>query len=236
MKIIPAIDLRDGHCVQLVGGDPLHERLRLPDPVAQARAFEHDGASLLHVVDLDRALGRGTNLQAVKSIIEAVRIPVQVGGGIRDFEGVDDLLNAGASKVVVGTRAVKDEQFLNEAAKRYGARILVAVDARGDEIVVKGWTEGSGRKLHEFVSHLDPLSLGGLLYTDVGREGRMGGANVDGVRAIAQKIHTPLIASGGIRSIEDLKELKAAGAWGAVIGMALYTGAFNLQDAMKAVE
>lgn len=236
MKIIPAIDLKDGHCVQLVGGDLAQERIRLPDPVSQALAFEAQGAEILHVVDLDRALGRGSNLQLVKMILETLSIPVQVGGGIRMFEDIDYLLECGAAKVVLGTRAVKDAQFLREAAQRYGDRLTVAVDARGEEIVVKGWTEGSGRTLAEFAKSVDGLGLGTLLYTDVGKEGRLQGPNIDEVQRLAASVKTRVLASGGIRSLDDLKALKKAGAWGAVVGMAFYTGAFSLAAAREAVK
>lgn len=236
MKFIPSIDLRDGHCVQLVGGDLTQEKVRLPDAIAQAKAFEADGAEILHVVDLDRALGRGSNLQVVRHILESVRIPVQVGGGIRVFEDIDYLLDCGAAKVVLGTRAVKDLQFLEEAADRYGNRLTIAVDARGDEIVVKGWTEGSGRTLHDFARQVDGLGVGSILYTDVGREGRMQGPNVDNVRKLTSSLKTRVLASGGIRNVADLVELKKAGAWGAVVGMALYTGAIATPAAKEALK
>lgn len=236
MKIIPAIDLKDGHCVQLVGGDIAQERVRLPDPVAQAVEFERQGAEILHVVDLDRALGRGANTQIVKTILESVTIPVQVGGGIRMFEDIDYLLECGAAKVILGTRAVHDPQFLREAADRYGTRLTIAVDARGEEIVVHGWTEGSGRKLSEFAREVDALGIGALLYTDVGREGRLGGPNLPEVQRLASTCKTRVLASGGIRSTDDLLALKKTGAWGAVLGMALYTGQISLGAAKEAVK
>lgn len=236
MKIIPAIDLKDGHCVQLVGGDIAQERVRLPDPVAQALAFEAQGAEILHVVDLDRALGRGSNVRLVQMILETVSIPVQVGGGIRMFEDIDYLLECGAAKVILGTRAVKDPQFLREAAERYGSRLTIAVDARGEEIVVKGWTEGSGRKLSEFAQEVDNLGIGTLLYTDVGKEGRLAGPNLAEVQRLVSLCKTRVLASGGIRSIDDLVALKKAGAWGAVVGMAVYTGAISLAAAKEAVK
>lgn len=235
MKVIPAIDLKDGQCVQLVGGDITRERVRVPDAVEQALAFSRSGASMLHVVDIDRALGRGSNQQIVRSIIEAVDVPLQVGGGIRDFEAIDDLLNAGASKVVLGTRAVKDPTFLVDAAGRYGNRLVVAVDARGTDIVINGWTAKGGRSLLEFAREIDRMNLAGFLYTDVEREGRMEGPNVRQVRELCENVKTPVIASGGIRSVDDLRQLKDAGAWGCVVGMALYTGAFNVREAEKAV-
>lgn len=235
-QIVPAVDLREGKCVQLVGGDYNAERIRLPDPLAVARDWQRKGAPWLHVVDLDRATGRGSNLQIVKRILEEAEVPVSVGGGIRHTEDIDELLNAGAARVVVGTRAVTDRPWLEHCAARYGKRLAVAVDARGDEVVIKGWSEGSGRKLLEFAREIDGLGLGAILYTDVGREGQMTGANVDGVRHLAHHLTTPVIASGGIASHADLVHLRDAGALGAVLGMSLYTGAIDLEKSTRLLE
>ena len=232
MHVIPAVDLLGGACVQLEGGDVAREKVRLDDPVAEAARWRGLGAEWLHVVDLDRALERGSNLRTVQRLIEEVPAKVQVGGGVRQFEDVDALLNAGAARVVVGTRAVKDPVFLREAAKRYGARLVVAVDARGDEIVVRGWQEGSGRSLLEFAREAAALRVGGLLYTDVGKEGRLGGPNVDMVAALAGAVDVPVVASGGIATDDDLARLAEAGAWGAVVGMAAYTGKIDMKAAM----
>ncbi|MHB8606569.1 MAG: 1-(5-phosphoribosyl)-5-[(5-phosphoribosylamino)methylideneamino]imidazole-4-carboxamide isomerase [Thermoplasmatota archaeon] len=232
MIAIPAIDLRDGMAVQLVGGDLKHEKVRLPDPVGEAVKWQERGAEWLHVVDLDRALARGNNLRIIERILESTTMRVQVGGGVRFFEDIDALLNMGAARVVVGTRAITDSEFLTEAAHRYGKRLVVAVDARGDDIQVKGWTEGSGKSLDDFAKRLSLLGLGGLLYTDVGREGRLAGANVERVgRLVTDAAPTPIIASGGVASTHELVALQQAGAWGCVIGMAFYTGKIQFEDA-----
>lgn len=233
MFVIPAVDLLGGACVQLEGGDVSKEKVRVDDPVAAAARWHALGAEWLHVVDLDRALERGSNLITVQRIMEKVPLKVQVGGGIRQFEDVDAMLNANAARVVVGTRAVRDPVFLREAAARYGNRLVVAVDAKGDEILVRGWQEGSGRSLLGFAKEASALGVGGLLYTDVGREGRMGGPNVDMVGELAGAVKVPVIASGGITTMEDLAELAEAGAWGAVVGMAAYTGRLDMKTAIE---
>lgn len=233
MHVIPAVDLLDGACVQLEGGDVTKEKIRLDQPVAEAARWHWMGAEWLHVVDLDRALERGSNLRTVQLIIEGVPIKVQVGGGIRQFDDIDAMLNAGAARVVVGTRAVKDATFLREAVTRYGKRLVVAVDAKGDHIVVRGWQEDSGRSLLEFAREAADLGVGGLLYTDVGKEGRLGGPNVEMVAQLADAVDVPVVASGGITTMTDLERLAEAGAWGAVVGMAAYTGRLDMKAAIE---
>lgn len=233
---IPAVDIRGGRCVQLVGGDPGEESVSRPDPVAEALRWEERGARWLHVVDLDAALGEGSNLPTVRELLDEVRIPVQVGGGLRSMDDVQEILDAGARRAVVGTRAVKDPAFLEEAGASFGDALVVAVDARGREIVVEGWTEGSGQDLLAFAQGADEAGVGGLLYTDVGREGRKTGANVEGVRALVDHVRVPVIASGGIADVTDLRSLADAGAWGAVVGMAFYDGSLGFEEALEVTQ
>jgi phosphoribosylformimino-5-aminoimidazole carboxamide ribotide isomerase len=234
MEVIPAIDLKEGAAVQLVGGDIHQERVHVDDPVAKALEFAEQGARWLHIIDLDRALGTGNNLQLIKRLLEEVpRVRFQVGGGIRFTEDIDDLLMAGAARVVVGTRAVTDDKWFAHVCDRYGDRILAAVDVKDDEILIQAWKESSGKKLHEWAKVADAAGVGGFLYTDVAKEGRLGGANVAGVDALVKAVKKPVIASGGIRHVEDLKHLAKAGAWGAVVGMAAYTGSLDLPAAHK---
>lgn len=228
MEVIPAIDLKDGACVQLVGGDVHQERVHVDDPVAQAQKFIDQGARWIHVVDLDRALGTGNNLQVIKRLLELPGARFQVGGGIRFTEDIDALFECNAARVVVGTRAVTDDKWFAHVCERYGDRILAAIDARGDDILIKGWQESSGKKLHDWAQKADKLGLGGLLYTDVAREGRLGGPNVEGVAGLVKKVKAPVIASGGVRDLDDLQALWEAGAWGVVVGMAAYTGGLDL--------
>ena len=234
MEVIPAIDLRNGAAVQLVGGDVRHEKVRVDDPAEQAREFVRKGARWIHIVDLDRALGLGNNLQVIKSILEAVpQARVQVGGGVRFTEDIDDLFMAGAARVVVGTRAVMDEKWFAHCCGRYGERLFAAVDARGEDILVKGWQESSGRNLMEWARKADAQGVGGFLYTDVAKEGRMAGVNEEDVKRLASAVRRPVIASGGVRGMDDLRALERAGAWGVVVGMAAYTGSLDLAEAFK---
>ena len=231
MEIIPAIDLKDGACVQLVGGDVRQEKVRIDDPVGQARRFVEQGAKWIHVVDLDRALGIGNNLQLIKKILEVPGARFQVGGGIRFTEDIDALLEANAARVVIGTRAVTDDKWFAHVCERYGDRVIAAVDARGDDILINGWQESSGKKLHEWAQQADRLGLGGFLYTDVAKEGRLGGANAEAVAGLVKRVKAPVIASGGVRGMDDLQSLWEGGAWGVVVGMAAYTGSLDLPAA-----
>ena len=234
MEVIPAIDLRNGAAVQLVGGDVRQEKVRVEDPAEQAREFVRKGARWIHIVDLDRALGLGNNMQVIKGILEAVpQVKVQVGGGVRFTEDIDALLEANAARVVVGTRAVTDDKWFAHVCGRYGDRVYAAVDARGEDILIKGWQESSGRDLMAWARKADAQGVGGFLYTDVAKEGRMGGVNAAGVKRLATAVRRPVIASGGVGGMDDLRALEAAGAWGVVVGMAAYTGALDLAEAFK---
>lgn len=233
MEVIPAIDIRGGACVQLVGGDVTKEKVHIDDPVAQARKFIDMGAKWIHVVDLDRALGTGNNMQVIKRILELPNARFQVGGGLRFTEDIDDLLAANAARVVVGTRAVTDDKWFAHVCERYGNRIYAAVDARGDDILIKGWTESSGKKLLPWAKEADKLGVGGFLYTDVALEGRMGGVNARSVETLAKAVDVPVIASGGVSGMEDLQELWEAHAWGVVVGMAAYTGKLDVAGAIR---
>jgi phosphoribosylformimino-5-aminoimidazole carboxamide ribotide isomerase len=227
MIVYPAIDLRGGRVVQLIGGRTEHERVNLPDPVAVARRFVEQGFRALHVVDLDGALQEGGNATAIRSIIGAVDVPVQVGGGVRDDETVRGWLAAGAARVIVGTRAIEDRAWLEDTAQRFPDRVVVAADVRNGAIVTHGWKRSSGVPLADFLGSVDALPLAGLLVTDVGREGRLAGVDAELFGVVAATAPAPIIAAGGIRSLQDLRDLDAAGIAGAVVGTALYTGAID---------
>jgi phosphoribosylformimino-5-aminoimidazole carboxamide ribotide isomerase len=223
-----AIDLQCGRVVQLVGGRPDTARVSLPDPAAVARKWADAGFAALHVVDLDAALGSGDNAAAIDAILAAAgALPVQVGGGVRTTERAEALLASGAARVVVGTRAIEDRTWLDQLATRFTNRIVVAADVRGDDIVVRGWTAGTGRRAAEFLASLADLSLAAALVTDVGREGSMVGADVARFDELVRAAPLPLLASGGIAGEADLCALAEIGAAGAVLGMALYTGALD---------
>lgn len=227
MIAIPAIDLREGACVQLVGGDYARERVRLPDPEAVARRWLGAGFRRLHVVDLDAATGRGENTELVARIAALPGAAVQAGGGLGDAAAVRRVLRAGAVAAVVGTRAIQDPEWLAALAAAEPGRVIVAADVRGREVVVKGWTAGSGLEVLDLAARVEALPLAGLLVTAVHQEGRLAGPDLELVRAVAARSRHPVQASGGIGSLEDLRDLERAGAAGAVIGMALYVGALD---------
>jgi phosphoribosylformimino-5-aminoimidazole carboxamide ribotide isomerase len=242
MNIWAAIDLRGGEAVQLVGGDPSEEPVRLPDPAAVAERWLDAGFRHLHVVDLDAALGDGRNDEAVAAIAAVVRerreagrgvALLQVGGGLRDDDAVARALELGAHRCMVGTRAVEDRPWLQAAAERWPERIVVAADVRDREVVTHGWTEGTAHHAHGFVASLDPLPLAGVLVTDVGREGQQEGADDGLFRDLAGATRHPVMAAGGVTTRGDLAALAAAGVAGAVLGMALYTGRLDPADALE---
>ncbi|MDQ3264161.1 MAG: HisA/HisF-related TIM barrel protein [Myxococcota bacterium] len=234
MRAVPAIDLREGACVQLVGGEYAAERVRIPDPLTALARWREAGFRALHVVDLDAAMGVGSNTGVVTSLLErAPDLEISVGGGVRDEAAVEALLAAGAAEVVVGTRAIEDEPWLRALASRAAGRITVAVDVRGDEVVTRGWTFGSGRKIDAVVEALGGLPLAALLVTAVHREGRLAGPEVPLIARLTAATRIPVIASGGVTTLDDLRALRDAGAARAVIGMALYTGALDAESVAR---
>jgi phosphoribosylformimino-5-aminoimidazole carboxamide ribotide isomerase len=229
----PAVDLKGGRCVQLVGGRPEDERVSLPDPVGVAEDWWAQGFGILHLVDLDAALGSVDNLPLLRRLLAATPAETQVGGGIRDDARAEALLEAGADRIVVGTRALDDPDWLADLAGRHPGRIVVAADTRDGQVLRKGWTEGAGTTLGELLARLTDLPLAGVLSTDVGREGRAAGidaaATADTVRASAH----PVWISGGVSSMADLEHLERSGAAGAVLGMALYTGRLDAAEVAR---
>jgi phosphoribosylformimino-5-aminoimidazole carboxamide ribotide isomerase len=227
MIVIPAIDLRGGYCVQLVGGDYAEEKIRLDDPPAVAREWVRTGFSRLHVVDLDAATGRGANRDVIRDILRDVDVPVQVGGGIRDEAQIDRLLDDGATWVVVGTRAIEDEDWRGEMAHRFPGRLIVAADVRERNVVTRGWAETSQLNVIDFMESLAGLPLAGVLVTAVHMEGLMGGTDLPLMEDVADASDWPVFASGGVSSADDLRALEHRGVAGAVLGMALYTGVLD---------
>ena len=227
MIVIPAVDLRDGACVQLVGGSYADERVREDDPLAVARRWSDAGFSHLHVVDLDAATGRGSNATIVADLLRDRTADVQVGGGVRTTEHVEELLHAGARRVVVGTRAIEDAEWLLGVAASHPGRVVVAADVRERHVVTRGWTTTTRRDVVSFVDDLAEHPLAALLVTAVHREGLMDGVDIHLMEDVVAASHVPVFASGGVGSRRDLDDLAEAGVAGVVIGMALYTGALN---------
>jgi phosphoribosylformimino-5-aminoimidazole carboxamide ribotide isomerase len=223
----PAVDLRGGRCVQLVGGCPEDERVSLPNPLEVADRWWLTGFRSLHVIDLDAALGSGNNRELVQRLCDATDADVQVGGGLRDDEAVAEVLDAGADRVIVGTRAVDDRAWLEALASRHPGRVVVAADVRDGIVLRRGWTEAAGLPVEHFVAGLEGIPLAGVLCTDVGREGRMQGIDRSSMGTVIEACPHPVQASGGITSLGDLAALAELGAAGAVLGMALYTGTLD---------
>jgi phosphoribosylformimino-5-aminoimidazole carboxamide ribotide isomerase len=224
---IPAVDLRDGACVQLVGGSYKEERVRLDNPIEVARSWEHCGFRRLHVVDLDAATGRGSNRSIVRSILESADVPVQVGGGIRSGDLVEELLDAGATQVIVGTRALEEMEWLAGIASSRPGEIIVACDVRERRVTTRGWVRTLPLDILDAVDELNALPLGGLLVTAVHREGQMQGTDLPLMEDVAEASNVPVYASGGVASMQDLRALEHRGIAGVVIGMALYTGVLD---------
>ncbi len=230
MIAIPAVDLREGACVQLVGGSYADERVRLDDPVAVARQWAQAGFSRLHVVDLDAATGRGDHDGVIREILREWGGAVQVGGGVRTTERIEALLRDGASAVVVGTRAIEERSWLEEIAREFPDTIIVAADVRERRIVTRGWVTQTSLDIVRFVDDTRELALAGVLVTAVHKEGLVQGTDLRLFDDVADVATVPVIASGGVSSRRDLEALADVGVAGAVIGMALYTGALDARS------
>lgn len=238
MIVIPAVDVRQGRCVRLREGRADAETVFSDDPVAMARRWAQLGATRIHVVDLDGAFaGAPRQTAIIADMIAAVApVPVEVGGGLRDVEAIDAVLEAGARWAVVGTRAALDPRFLADAGAAYGERLIVAVDARDGRVAVKGWTEVVTETVFDLGRRAREAGAGALLYTDVSRDGTGLGPNVDDTAALACGLALPILASGGVASVADLVRLASVpGVAGTIVGRALYTGAIDLGEALEAV-
>lgn len=238
MDIIPAIDLRGGRVVRLVQGDPARETQYGQDPAAVAREWEQRGAPRLHLVDLDGALG-GTpaNQEALRHVLRSVRIPVQVGGGLRTLEAVRAILDLGAAVAVLGTAAIRDPAFLEAACAAFPGRLALGLDARAGILAVSGWTEATTVPATSMARRVSHLPLAAIIYTDIGRDGMLEGPDLEGLRGVAAATRLPVIASGGVSSTGDIQTLRAlerVGVVGAIIGKALYDGRLTLEAALAA--
>jgi phosphoribosylformimino-5-aminoimidazole carboxamide ribotide isomerase len=239
MIVIPAVDLREGRCVRLREGRADAETVFSDDPVAMAERWAAEGAERLHVVDLDGAFaGAPRQTALIAKIVAAVRpVPVEAGGGLRDLAAVAAVLDAGVTWAVVGTRAALDASFLTEAGRRFGDRLVVAADGRGDRVAIRGWTESGELTIVEVGRRARAAGVAALLYTDVSRDGTELGPNVEATAALAAAVGLPVLASGGVGTTEHLRALAAVpGVMGTVVGRALYTRAFSLEDALVAAK
>lgn len=237
MILYPAIDLKDGACVRLLRGDMQAATVFGTDPAEQARAFQDAGAEWLHLVDLNGAFaGQPVNGAAVAAILDAVTIPVQLGGGIRDMDTAARWLEGGVARVILGTAAVEDPAFVAEAARRWPGRIAIGIDARGGRVATRGWAEETALTASELAARFEGAGLGAIIYTDIDRDGAMGGPNIEATEALARAVTIPVIASGGVSSLGDLVALRDTGVIaGAISGRALYDGALDLGEALAAL-
>lgn len=236
MLLFPAIDLKDGACVRLVRGDMGKATEYNPDPADQARAFEKIGFDYLHVVDLDGAFaGRPANAEAVRAIRQAIEMPIQLGGGIRDLATIEAWLEAGISRVILGTAAVRDPDLVRDACRRFPGRVAVGIDARNGQVAVEGWAQTSELSASDLARAFEDAGVAAIIYTDIERDGVGTGLNLAATRALAETVSMPVIASGGFAGLEDVKRLLAPEykyLEGAIVGRALYDGSLDAAAAL----
>jgi phosphoribosylformimino-5-aminoimidazole carboxamide ribotide isomerase len=239
MILFPAIDLKDGQCVRLEQGDMERATVFGADPAAQARAFADAGFEYLHVVDLNGAFaGRSVNGDAVAAILSAVKIPVQLGGGIRDLAAIEGWLSRGVTRVILGTVAVSDPGLVREAAQTFPGKVAVGIDAKGGKVAVRGWADVTEMTAVELGKRFEDAGVGALIYTDIDRDGILKGLNMKATLALAKAVAIPVIASGGLASLDDVKRLlepDAAILEGAISGRALYDGRLDGKEALKLI-
>ena len=238
--LYPAIDIRGGKCVRLVQGDYDHETVYHENPVEAALAFEADGARYIHLVDLDGAkAGNPINYKLIGEIASRVRVPVQVGGGLRRLDDVKLLLGMGVSRVILGTVAIEDRAFTGQALGLYGSQIAIGIDAREGFVATRGWLTTTEVKAEELAVELVRLGAMTFIFTDISRDGMMQGPNIDAIVSLAKASGRTVIASGGVSTIDDLTKLSAyseAGVGGAIVGKALYTGSLSIKEASEALK
>lgn len=234
MIVIPAIDIKEGRCVRLLQGKKEAVTVYSDDPVSMARHWAGLGAELLHVVDLDGAFtGEQKNFEVIKRIREAVSVPVQVGGGIRDIQGIERLVSIGVERVIIGTAAAVMPGFIREASERFPGKILAGVDARDGKVAIRGWEEVTEWSATEFAKRMEADGALAIIYTDISRDGMLSGPNIEAMATMVKTVNIPVIASGGVASIEDIKGLlNIEGLWGVITGKALYSGVLDLKEAI----
>ena len=230
--VIPALDLKDRKCVQLVGGDPKKKLIEEDNPLGIAEYWEDSGAGRLHLIDLDGAIvGRRLNEDIVKNIVERLEIPVEFGGGLRSIEDAGAFLDMGVEKIILGTMALKNPEVLEKLSEKYGTeRIIIALDSKDGYVVIKGWTEGTGQRASEIVRRFEPYAAE-VLFTDVDVEGQMAGVDEALIKEVIDATNLGVLVSGGITTIDDIKKVRNLGASGVVIGSALYTGKLYFEKA-----
>ena len=239
MEILPAIDLLDGRCVRLYQGDYQQSQIYHENPVEVARQWAEQGATRLHVVDLDGAkVGKPVNLAAIEAIVRAISIPVQVGGGLRDRASAAQLLKLGVERVILGTVAVEQPELIASLCQEFPQQIVVGIDARNGKVATRGWLETSTVEATDLAQQMEKLGAAAIIYTDIHRDGTLIGPNLEALRELVSHLDIPVIASGGVSALRDLLSLlslESLGVTGVIVGKALYTGDVNLEEAIRAV-
>ena len=235
MMVIPAVDIKNKKCVQLIQGDPDKKHVELDNPLSVAERWINEGAEMIHLVDLDKAIYQtNTNKEVIKEIIKSVSVPVQVGGGIRTVDDALNLINIGAKRVILGTSAVKNPDVVEELSSKVGnEKIMVALDAKDGQVVIKGWKEKTEYSPVEIGKILEEKGAGSILFTNVDVEGLLKGVDVEPVKELVEALNIPIIASGGITTYDDLLKLKEIGVEGVVVGSAIYKNMIDLKEAIK---
>lgn len=237
MLVIPAVDIKEGKCVRLTQGDPKKSKVYFNDPLEAARSFQEDGAELLHLIDLDAALGSGQNMQVIERILTGVSMEVQVGGGVRTLEKAEKLLNLGVTRLIFGTSAVLNPVLIKETIRSYGsARVAVAIDEERGKAAFHGWKDRSEMDYLDLSRRLEALGVSTIVFTSVSVDGTLRGPQVEKIVRLVETVVIPVIASGGIASLDDLVTLAGIGVEGAIIGTALYEKKFTLRQAMEVLK
>ena len=235
MEILPAIDLIDGKCVRLIQGEYDRKITYKDNPVQQAQDFADAGARWLHIVDLDGAkLGKPCNAEVVAEIAAKVPLKIELGGGIRDEDAISTMLEAGVTRLILGSSAVKQFDWFCDMARKYPDRLVLGLDARGSSVATEGWLQQGGYEILDFAKKCDGLPLAAIVYTDISKDGMLAGPNIERTKQLVEAVDLPIVAAGGVTTAEDVKTLKAANVAGAIIGRALYEGTITLTDALNA--
>lgn len=236
MIVIPAIDIKDGKCVRLRQGRMDEETVFSDDPAGMAGRWADEGARLIHVVDLDGAIRKSPrHLDVIRAILRRVTVPIQVGGGIRDIETVTRLVEAGVSRVVIGTEAIRNPDMVREACRRFPGAVVVGIDARGGKVAIEGWTETTDTLATDLALRFEDAGVAAINFTDIHRDGMQTGPNIEETRKMAEAVSIPIVASGGVSTIEDIRRLmtlESVGVTGVITGKALYSGTLSLRDAI----
>ncbi|CAM2740717.1 MULTISPECIES: 1-(5-phosphoribosyl)-5-[(5-phosphoribosylamino)methylideneamino]imidazole-4-carboxamide isomerase [Clostridium] len=236
MIILPAIDLKEGKCIRLYQGDFKASKVVAEDPIKVAINFKESGAEYIHIVDLDGALtGEIKNLSIISSIIKTINMPVELGGGIRNLDTIDMLIDAGIERVILGTAALNNRELVEKAVKKYDKKIVIGIDAKNEKVAINGWLNVSSTNYIDFAKEMEKIGVTNIIFTDISKDGTLKGPNLNQLKKLNKSVSCNIIASGGIKDIEDLKVIKEMDIYGAIVGKAIYSGNIDLKEAIKII-